>query len=305
MRPAQKLSLPAAWRPCPRYAAVGIARNVLIYLGFLASVPLLALFHPWAPLAAMPLVGLAMYRLTIVMHDCSHGTLLKSRKANRFCGVLVGAMSGIEFHAYQRLHRKHHASVGRPDDPQGPDYLSLPASTFGIAYHLVRPLLGYNAFKISQVIGELERTTPHRAAHWARLAPVIVVQGCAALVASNGFVFWWLAPLPIVSAATFGLFFAQLRGLAEHVAMPGQISAGCVRSHRQIKLDILLLYDLNFNYHREHHLYPRVPSCHLPELHSCLVSQQPEEFALASGMFSTIRSRLVAGIHDYTARDRA
>ena len=137
MRAAQKLSVPEAWGPCPRYATVAIVRNVLIYLSFLGSVPLLAIFHPWAPFAAMPFVGLAMYRLTIVMHDCSHGTLLKSQKANWFCGVLTGAMSGIEFHAYQRLHRKHHASVGQPDDPQGPDYLSLPTSTLGIAYHLV------------------------------------------------------------------------------------------------------------------------------------------------------------------------
>ena len=134
---------------------------------------------------------------------------------------------------------------------------------------------------------------------------MLVIQGCAAVIASYGFVFWWLAPLPIVSGATFGLFFAQLRGFAEHVAIPGQISAGCVRSHRQIKIDVFLLYDLNFNFHRDHHLYPRVPSCHLPELHRRLVSQQPDEFALASGMFSTIWSRLVAEIHDYTARDRA
>jgi fatty acid desaturase len=305
MRAAQKLPPRATWRPCPRYAIVAVARNVLIYLGSLASVPILAIVHPWAPLAAMPFVGLAMYRLTFVMHDCSHGTLFKSPKANWICGVLVGAMSGIEFHAYQRLHRKHHASLGQPDDPQGPDYLSLPASTFGVAYHLVRPLLGYNVFKIGQVVGALEETTPHRPAHWARLAPVIVIQGCAAAVASYGFVFWWLAPLPIVSAATFGLFFAQLRGLAEHVAMPGQRAAGCVRSHRQIKIDVVLLYDLNFNYHHEHHLYPRVPSCHLPELHRRLASQQPNEFALASGMFSTIWSRLVAGINGNTARDRA
>jgi fatty acid desaturase len=303
MPAAQQLT--GTWVPSARYAVVAIVRNVSIYLACLGSVPLLAILHPLAPLAATPFVGLAMYRLTIVMHDCSHGTLLKSPKANRFCGVLAGAMSGIEFHAFQRLHWKHHASVGQPDDPQGPDYLSLPASILGIACHLVRPLLGYNVFKIGQVIVELERAAPHRAAHWVRLAPVMVVQGCAAIIASDGFAFWWLSPLPIVSAATFGLLFAQLRGFAEHVAMSGQIATGSVRSHRKNKTDSFLLYDLNFNYHREHHLYPQVPSCYLPELHRRLVSQQPNEFELASSMFTTIWSRLVGEVHDCVARNRA
>jgi fatty acid desaturase len=48
--------------------------------------------------------------------------------------------------------------------------------------------------------------------------------------------------------------------------MPGVDPRGNVRSHRPNPMDRLLLYDLNFNLHREHHLYPNVPSCRLPAL---------------------------------------
>src|SRR5205823_5007842 len=120
-------------------------------------------------------------------------------------------MSGIEFHAFARLHWLHHRIVGRPDDPQGPDYLSLPPSQAGMVWHLLRPLMGYNIFKLRQVIRALDGSTAHRMKR-SGLMLVIGVQGCVALVASSGLVDWWLAPLPIVSAATFGLFFAQLRG---------------------------------------------------------------------------------------------
>jgi fatty acid desaturase len=92
-----------------------------------------------------------------------------------------------------------------------------------------------------------------------------------------------LGLLPFVSGATFGLFFSQLRGVAEH----GQLDAGggpVVRSHRPSWLDRVLLYDVNFNCHAEHHAHPQVPSCHLPSLHRAMgVPATPKS------MFVTLR----------------
>lgn len=277
--------------PSLRYAAAGVARNVVFYLVALAAVPVVAAASPWWAIALMPLVGLSMYRLTMVMHDCLHGTLFVSPAVNRLCGIAAGAISGIEFHAFARLHWAHHRHTGEPSDPQGTDYLRLPGFGPGIVWHLLLPLTGYTVFKIWRVMRALPRGPRVQV---LALAPLIAVQGCAAFVATSGLAYLWLAPLPILSAATFGLFFAQLRGFAEHVAMPGQPPEGSVRSHRPRFIDRLLLHDLNFNYHREHHLYPNVPSCRLPELHRRLTAERPGEFALAPGMFATIRHRVAA-----------
>jgi fatty acid desaturase len=276
--------------PSLSYAAAAVTRNLAFYIAALAAVPLISIANPWLSIVVAPFLGLAMYRLTMVMHDCLHGTLFASPTANRLCGIAAGAMSGIEFHAFSRLHWTHHRLTGQPGDPQGSDYLSLPRSCAGIVRHLLLPLTGYTVFKIWLVMRALRRGR-HRLAVLA-LGPLFVVQGCAALIASSGLVFLWLAPLPILSAATFGLFFAQLRGFAEHVAMPGQPPEGNVRSHESRLIDRLLLHDLNFNYHREHHLYPNVPSCRLPELHHRLAAVRPTEFTLALGMFATIWFRL-------------
>ena len=278
--------------PSLSYAAAGVARNVAFYLVALAAVPAVAAASPWWTIALMPLLGLSMYRLTMVMHDCLHGTLFASQAANKLCGIAAGAMSGIEFHAFARLHWAHHRHTGEPCDPQGSDYLSLPSSRSGIVGHLLLPLTGCTVFKIWLVMRALPRG--HRHIGVLALAPVIAVQGAAAFVASSGLLYWWLAPLPVLSAATFGLFFAQLRGFAEHVAMPGHPPEGNVRSHRSRLLGRVLLHDLNFNYHHEHHLHPNVPSCHLPALHRRLAAAHPGEFVLAPGMFATIRSRLAA-----------
>jgi fatty acid desaturase len=76
-----------------------------------------------------------------------------------------------------------------------------------------------------------------------------------------------LALLPFVSAATFGLFLSQLRGLAEHGVHGGAVPAGLVRSHAPRWVERLFLYDLHFNYHAAHHAWPQCPSCHLRTVH--------------------------------------
>jgi fatty acid desaturase len=286
---------PEQWRPSARYALVAVARNGGLYLVAVGSVPLLAAANAWLALLAMPVIGLAMYRLTIVMHDCIHGTLFVSPRANSVVGVLAGAASGIEFHAFARLHRKHHRVFGAPDDPQGPDYfLPQPASRAAIVWHLIRPLLGYNVFKLGQVFIAMRRDgEAHDAVPVTSFVAVASAQLLAAVVASGGLVMWWLAPFPLVSAASFGLFFAQTRGFAEHVAMPGIEPRGYVRSHSPALMDRIFLYDLNFNFHREHHLHPQVPSCWLPALHENLAAEDAQ-FRLGGSMLDTIRARLAA-----------
>jgi fatty acid desaturase len=277
------------------YAVAAIARNLGLYAVALTSVPMCARWSGWAPLAVAPLIGLAYYRLTLVMHDCIHATLLPIPRTNRTLGIIFGALCGIEFHAFSRLHWQHHRVVGQSDDPQGADYLvAWSAGPGTLIIHLLRPLAGVTLFKLRQIFASLEHLDQQgRLQRWSALALVIGAQSAVAVAVSDGLRLWWLAPLPIASAATFGLFFAQFRGFAEHVAMPGVAAAGFVRSHRTTFFGRLLLYDLNFNFHQEHHLYPGMPSCHLPELHRQLV-ETGEVGALASGMLATVRDRLCA-----------
>lgn len=295
---------PALLTPSPRYAAAAIIRNFGLYVVALASVPLLAGWRCWAPFVALPLIGLAYYRLTLVMHDCIHGTLLRRTQANRGLGIFLGALSGIEFRAFSRLHWQHHRIVGQPDDPQGADYLvGWSATPMALVVHLVRPLTGGTLFKLGQVFHALERSDPrHSAPRMAALALVVGAQLGVATTVSDGWRLWWLAPLPIVSAATFGLFFAQLRGFAEHVAMPVVEPEGFVRSHRATMFGGIFLYDLNFNFHREHHLFPAVPSCRLPELHRRLAAVGEADDPVP-GMLETVRQRMAAARRKYPSAE--
>ena len=61
------------------------------------------------------------------------------------------------------------------------------------------------------------------------------------------------------------------------------------------KHEALVLYDLYFNLHREHHLHPTLPSCHLPELQRRLAAQAAAGSAPMPGMLTTIARRVAAG----------
>jgi fatty acid desaturase len=99
-----------------------------------------------------------------------------------------------------------------------------------------------------------------------------------------------LALLPLVSGSTFALFVSQLRGIAEHVARDASADARNVRSHASHWLDRIVLYDVNFNYHAEHHLHPEYPSCHLPAVQRALYPSR----SVAPSMFCTIAAFLAA-----------
>lgn len=103
---------------------------------------------------------------------------------------------------------------------------------------------------------ELQRVKPSDVYGWSA-----VVRNLVPLIA-----LYVLALLPFVSAVTFGLFLSQLRGIAEHGVRGTDDPVGFVRSHSPDVLSKLLLYDLNYNFHDEHHRYPKVPSWHLPAL---------------------------------------
>jgi len=176
--------------PDARYGWSAVARNLGGFVGLLVLTPALAGRSAWASMIIAPSLGLMMYRMTVVMHDCAHGTLFSSRRLNRFVGTMLGAAAGISFRAFTRLHRRHHRRAGLADDPQGPHYLGLLSSSRGmILWHLVRPLLGHNLLLFRRMSAELSRAADAPARR--RLAELVLIAGvqfvCAAVI-SRGFI---------------------------------------------------------------------------------------------------------------------
>ena len=109
-------------------------------------------------------------------------------------------------------------------------------------------------------------------------AGLTVVQGGFFLLATGGGEALWLGLIFPVSAVTVGLFMSQIRGFCEHVPLPGESGVMRLRSHSSNPFERPFIHYLNYNYHGEHHRYPRVASKNLPALAQWLAEQgQPVE----------------------------
>ena len=257
------------------YGFASVAKNLVPLLALYAVAPYVADRSPALAIALAPLIGLLLYRLTMVMHDCGHATLFSSRRANERVGKLLGFVTGVDHRRFKALHWEHHKIYGQPGDPQGFHYVGLSRMTpTAFAWHIVKPLLGANlryAFRESIVHPRNLAT----AAANGELAVLVLVQAGLALLITGMGRHPWLVLLPFASAATFGLFLSQLRGIAEHGVGDRGRAETHVRSHARELLGSLLLYDVHFNFHEEHHRYPGVPSCHLPQLARELSAGRP------------------------------
>ena len=283
--PARVGAVPDESRSSDGYGWRAVLRNLIAYFALLALAPLVHEYRPEAPWLLAPLIGLFAYRITIVMHDCIHRSLFTTAALNHRVGTLLGGVTGIDFASFSRQHLLHHRLYGRAGDPQGFHYLGLKGATrASFAWHLLRPLFGCN-LRYALAESVVRPRNVAAAARSGELSALVAIQLAVLAIATGGGAHPALAALPFASAATFGLFFSQLRGIAEHAAEAGGAMAGNVRSHAPHWLDRLLLYDLNFNYHREHHLYPHLPSRDLATLHTRMTGGAPA----ASNMLCTVR----------------
>jgi omega-6 fatty acid desaturase (delta-12 desaturase) len=96
----------SAWQMINSFVLYGISWY-LMYLSLSVSY--------WLTLAlAVPAAGF-MVRLFIIFHDCGHGALFKSSKANNLWGVLTGFVVFTPYFEWRHEHAIHHATFGNLD----------------------------------------------------------------------------------------------------------------------------------------------------------------------------------------------
>lgn len=271
---------------------------VLFAASFLNSVTVLV--------ATFFISGYLSYRVHFPLHDASHLSLFRSRRANRLVGHLSGAQLLTTFRSFQSLHLLHHKVFGTPDDPAGEDYYGIRFDTTReMVWFLIKPAIGFTIVeKLRDYWGFHSRGLAHRsqerAGHAGRsitpfeiavLLGMQVVMFFAAFGVSGD---WWRYPLLYLAPlGTVFLFLARLRTFLEHGALE-HFDAAPLRLARTTLsrgLGAAVISPMNFNYHHEHHRWPGIPSCRLPELHSRLESQGViwHEEELSDGFGSSVQ----------------
>jgi omega-6 fatty acid desaturase (delta-12 desaturase) len=136
----------AQWQACKRtivdrYATPSNSRGSLQFLSVVA--PIAGLWYlislssersPWIIAAAIACLSLFLLRGFVLMHDCGHHSLFRSKSLNRIGGFLLGVLAGMPQQVWAENHRYHHVTNGNWSKYRGPlnvacvtDYLAMNA----------------------------------------------------------------------------------------------------------------------------------------------------------------------------------
>jgi omega-6 fatty acid desaturase (delta-12 desaturase) len=74
----------------------------------------------WLTIAAMLLISLFTLRVFVLMHECGHNSLFRSRRLNRAIGFVLGVVSGMPQYVWSKHHNFHHAHNGNWEKYRGP-----------------------------------------------------------------------------------------------------------------------------------------------------------------------------------------
>jgi len=241
--------------------------------------------HPAVLVLAFFVIAGALHGVNCITHEFAHRLVFPRRpRLNDFIGRwFFGAPGALPLDLYRQRHFEHHRFVSTAEDTK-----KLYQRDFA-GWRMVREVvLGASGvdylWQVVTVLGrksedDSEGATPPskdgKGQFLADVLPVAIVQVLIAAV----FIWRWdfvhyliLWPWPLMGATLFG----KLRSVVEHTPMRAEwrddpsspyfrhTPEPVLRSVVPTRLERLFLTKVNFNYHREHHLWPGLSYQYLP-----------------------------------------
>jgi omega-6 fatty acid desaturase (delta-12 desaturase) len=267
-----------------RRAAACVATSVVPYLAITALMyAMLSVSTLLAVALVLPATGF-LVRTFIVFHDCTHGSFLPSRRANRWLGVVCGVLVYTPFHSWRHEHAVHHATAGDLDRRGMGDVDTLTVAEYlasgraqRVGYRLMRnPLVLLGLGPLWAMIIE-----PRMVPGWARgrfgrkiiatdVALVALWAGLCALAGWHAVLFVQLTPALLAGAVGIWLFYVQhqFEGVYWERGEQWSYAASALRGSSYLRLPkVLQFFTGNIGLHHVHHLHARIPNYNLQRAH--------------------------------------
>jgi omega-6 fatty acid desaturase (delta-12 desaturase) len=234
-------------------------------------------------LLAVPAAGF-LIRTYIIFHDCTHGSFLPAKRANRWLGTTLGLLVFADFQSWKHNHAVHHASAGDLDRRGGGDVPTLTVEEYRarrwqgrLAYWLFRnPVVMFGLGPIFALVIQ-PRIVPGAARQRIKRS---VKATNAALVLLVGVLCWLLGPrtyllveLPTIllaGAAGIWLFYVQhqFEDAYWESSETWSYADAALRGSSYLKLPkVLQFFSGNIGLHHVHHLSARIPNYNLQRAH--------------------------------------
>jgi omega-6 fatty acid desaturase (delta-12 desaturase) len=284
MSTAYKAVLAPYARPRLGRSIVDIATSIVPYLAFSVLMYLALGVSGWLVVAlTIPTAGFLL-RTFVVFHDCTHGSLLPSKRANAIVGGVLGLMVLSPFRRWRHDHAVHHASSGDLERRGVGDLPTLTVAEYRdrtprgrAAYRVFRnPLVmfGFGPI-IAMMIGpriatRAQRPRMRHSVLLTDLAIAAVVGALCWLIGWSDFLLVWAPPALLAGSAGIWLFYVQHQFEDAYWAHGEQWSYldAALRGSSYLRLPgVLRFFTGNIGFHHLHHLNSRIPNYNLPRAH--------------------------------------
>jgi len=234
-------------------------------------------------LLAIPAAGF-LVRTFVIFHDCTHGSLLPSKRANRHLGRFLGLFVLAPFARWRHDHAVHHGSSGDLDRRGVGDIVTLTIAEYEqrsprgrLAYRLIRsPLVMFGLGPIvAMIIGPRIATRSQR----PRLRHSVLGTDFVLVAAATGLcwlVGWrdallvWAPAAMLAGSIGIWLFYVQHQFDAAYWRHSDSWSYtdAALRGSSYLRLPrILQFFTGNIGLHHVHHLNARIPNYNLQRAH--------------------------------------
>ncbi len=280
------------WRESLKpYTKPRVARSTLELLtSAVAYLALTAAMYALMPVSvlltlvlAVPAAGFLL-RTFIVFHDCTHGSFLPSRRANKWVGILTGLLVYTPFHIWRHEHAIHHATSGDIDQRGHGDVETLTVAEYVALSSAGR--LRYRLFRNPVVmlgVGPIWALLlgPRLVPQWARprfgrkivatdIVLALAVLTLCVLLGWQDVLLVQLTSAMLAGAAGVFLFYVQHQFEDTYWKRNGEWSYAdaSLEGSSYLRLPaILQWFTGNIGLHHVHHLSARIPNYNLQRAH--------------------------------------
>jgi acyl-lipid omega-6 desaturase (Delta-12 desaturase) len=263
----------------------------------------------WPAMALTVPGGALLVRVFILFHDCCHGSLFASRRANRVVGYVTGLLTLTPFDRWQRDHAEHHATVGDLDRRGSGDVWTLTVDEYLRAPRWKR--LFYRVFRNPFVLFGIapavlfifvNRFSTRRATRRERfsvrftnLALAVVLVLAAGTIGLRTYVLIQLPILLIAGSCGVWLFYVQHQFKdaywARHSAWQPLTAAMTGSSYYKLP-KVLHWITGSIGLHHIHHVQPRIPNYNLQRCQNEIAAFHAVAPLTIAGSLRSLRVRL-------------
>jgi acyl-lipid omega-6 desaturase (Delta-12 desaturase) len=281
-----------------------IATSVIPYLGLCVLMYAVLPVSPWLTLVlGLPACGF-LVRTFCVFHDCSHGSLLPSQRANAYVGAVAGLLVLSPFRRWRHDHAVHHASSGDLDRRGVGDLPTLTVNEYNarpwrsrLAYRLFRnPLVMFGLGPVfAMMIGpriatRAQRPRMRRSVLGTDLALFVVIGVAGLLMGPRSFLLVWAPAALLAGSIGIWLFYVQHQFEDAYWERGEDWTYGeaALRGSSYLKLPkVLQFFTGNIGLHHVHHLNAKIPNYNLQRAHDAnAIFADVPTLSLADGLLA-------------------